>query len=533
MSNGFSHLQTKRFRSDFPDHSETLNQIEADMNNQIVLQLNGISKSYGAIKALKKVDFTLRAGEIHAIAGENGAGKSTLMKIIDGIIQPDEGDIILHGQKVIFPSALHAQQAGIGFVHQEIALCPDMSVSENVCMSKINASKKLFVDYKKVRREAEQALSKLEALDPMALVSSLSISHQQIVEIAKALTLECKILILDEPTSTLTDKETSALFAIMHQLKDEGMSIIFISHRMSEVFEHCDHITVMRDGEYVMDTRIADTNPKDIVNALVGREMDDLYPEKANYKTTEEKVLLNVKGITDGQKLKNISLNLHRGEILGISGLVGSGRTELMQTICGLRNKSEGQVCGDQGELRINNYSDAIDLGIVYLSEDRKAEGVFLDLPIAQNVSALRLKQVSTSFGLMDKRKEFAQAVGLTEKLQLKSGGMNDPVSSLSGGNQQKVAIAKLLTVEPLIILLDEPTRGVDVGAKSEIHALLRQFADEGKGIMVVSSELPEIIGLCDRVLVMSEGRLVGELHSDQISEENIMTLASGIKLAS
>ena len=500
--------------------------------SDIVLQLTEISKSYGATQALKNVNFTLKRGQIHALAGENGAGKSTLMKIIDGIVRHDTGRIELNGQEVEFKTPLAAQKAGIGFVHQEIALCPDISVAQNICMSLINASNSLFVNYRKIRRIARDAIQQLAEIDVNMQVGDLSISNQQVVEIAKALTLECQILILDEPTAALTDRETEALFSIMHRLKAQGMSIIFISHRMAEIFEHCDHVTVLRDGEYVMDTAVADTTPEEVVNALVGREMTHLYPPKLEGDPKAGPVILRAEGVADEGRVNHVDLSLHQGEILGLAGLIGAGRSELVQTLCSLRRRRAGTVSLGGRPLNHTRYSQAVRDGLVYLSEDRKGEGVFLELPIAQNVSALRLDQVTTPFGLVDRRGEHAQARKRTVELNLKSGGLHDTVSSLSGGNQQKVAIAKLLTASPVVMMLDEPTRGVDVGAKAEIHALLRRFAQDGVGIIVVSSELPEVIGLCDRVLVMAEGRISGELVGESMTEENIMALASGLALA-
>ncbi|KAJ54737.1 D-ribose transporter ATP-binding protein [Actibacterium mucosum KCTC 23349] len=499
--------------------------------NDIVLQLTNIRKSYGAIHALKGVHFTLRRGEIHALAGENGAGKSTLMKIIDGIVQPDSGQIVLNGDARQFRSPLEAQRAGIGFVHQEIALCPQVSVAQNICMSRINTEGGFLVNYREVRQVARAAIEQLADIDVNTLVGDLSISNQQVVEIAKALTLDCQILILDEPTAALTDRETEALFAIMHRLKAQGMSIIFISHRMAEIFEHCDHVTVLRDGEYVMDTPVADTTPEDVVNALVGRQMTHLYPDKLTGDPTAGPVILRAEAVADEGRVRGVDLTLHKGEILGLAGLIGAGRSELVQTLCGLRRRTAGRVELNGAAIHPRDYADAIRSGLVYLSEDRKGEGVFLNMPIAQNVSALRLDKVTTPFGMLDRRAEMDQARTHGAELRLKAGSLRDDVSSLSGGNQQKVAIAKLLTANPAVMMLDEPTRGVDVGAKAEIHALLRDFAEQGVGIIVVSSELPEVIGLCDRVLVMAEGRISGELSGDQMTEENIMALASGLAL--
>lgn len=493
-----------------------------------VLEIRHVRKTFGQTVALEDVSFTLMPGQIHALAGENGAGKSTLMKIIDGIYQPDSGDIFLNGKKTKIRGSLEAQRKGIGFVHQEIALCPDVSVAENILMAKTSASKQLFMNYKALKEEAKLAIAQLADIDPNVLVGELSISNQQLVEIAKALTLDCQILILDEPTAALTETESKLLFQIMHQLKSKGISIIYISHRMAEVFEHCDQVTVFRDGIRVVSYPTKNTTPEQVVNDLVGRELSSLYPEKFQGDIESNAALLEVKNLSDKLRFQDIDFALHEGEIFGISGLIGSGRSELVKAICGLQAKTSGEIFYRGKQLNIQSYQDGIDAGIVYLSEDRKENGVFLDLSIAQNVSALSPNQVSRN-GMIQHRVEEEQAARLTTELNLKSSGMSAPVSSLSGGNQQKVAIAKILSVQPKVIIMDEPTRGIDVGAKSEIHKMIRQLANNGVGIIVISSELPEVIGLSDRVMVMCESRCNGILKAEQITEENIMRMASGV----
>jgi ribose transport system ATP-binding protein len=497
------------------------------MPEDIVLKIENVSKSFGAIKALRGVDFELRRGEIHAIAGENGAGKSTLMNIIDGILRPDSGEIILNGKAVEIGSPARAQELGIGFVHQEIALCPDVTVAENILMADINRSSKPFMDFRALESKARRALEQLSPIDPTVLVRTLSISVQQLVEIAKALTLDCQILILDEPTAALTEREAQVLFSIMDRLAARGMSMIYISHRMVEIFEHCHRVSVFRDGKRIMTADVANVTPDDVVNSMVGRVLGSLYPPKQAPEERQTASLLDIRGLTDGDRFHDVSLNLKKGEILGIAGLIGAGRSEIVQGICGLIPTTAGERLLEGRRLLIDSYRDSIDQGIVYLSEDRKREGVFLDLSIASNVSALDLNQVSTAWGTIDRRREVQQANGLGDRLGLKRAGIDYPVSSLSGGNQQKVAIAKMLSVAPRVIFLDEPTRGVDVQAKSEIHRILRELARSGVGIVVISSELPELIGLCDRVLVVREGLINGEVEGDEITEENIIRLAS------
>ncbi|WP_217358952.1 sugar ABC transporter ATP-binding protein [Ruegeria sp. HKCCA4707] len=493
----------------------------------VILKIENLSKSFGPVKALRGANFELKKGEIHAIAGENGAGKSTLMNVIDGILQPDSGDIVLDGKAVKISSPTMAQQLGIGFVHQEIALCPDVSVAENIFMATTNVSRSWLMDYKKLEREAVDVFRQLSDIDPSVLVKNLSISNQQLVEIAKALTLDCRILILDEPTAALTETEAQTLFGIMRNLADQGISIIYISHRMVEIFDNCDRVSVFRDGQHIVTNDVADIQPSDVVNAMVGRVIDNLYPDKAAEGAISEETVLKVKGLSEATRFQDVSFELKKGEILGIAGLIGAGRSEIVKGICQLQGDVTGDVWLNGEKLALRNYQDSIAKGMVYLSEDRKGDGVFLDMSIASNVSALKVEQVAGPLGMIRTGTEEAQAEALGRKLNLKCGSLSDPVSSLSGGNQQKVAIAKMLSVNPRLIFLDEPTRGVDVGAKSEIHKILRDLANDGVGIVVISSELPELIGVCDRVLVVREGRISGQVTGDEMTEENIMHLAS------
>lgn len=497
------------------------------MPDELLLKIENVSKSFGAIRALNGVKFDLRKGEIHALAGENGAGKSTLMNLIDGILKPDSGRILIDGKVVKITSPTKAQQLGIGFVHQEIALCPDVSVAENVFMSATNVSKSLLMDYKALNEKAAQILSQLCDINPATMVRDLSISNQQLIEIAKALTLDCRVLILDEPTAALTEKEAKLLFTIMRKLADQGISIIYISHRMAEIFDNCDRVTVFRDGNYIVTHNVADIGPDDIVSAMVGRVIDTLYPTKQDASEKTDEVILDVRALSDGNRFHDINFQLERGEILGIAGLIGSGRSEIVKGICRLESSVTGDVLVKGQLLKSKDYQQSIQAGVVYLSEDRKGDGIFLELPIAANVSALRLSQVASTLGIIRRDKEDGQAAELGNKLNLKCGSLSDPVSSLSGGNQQKVAIAKMLSVKPVLIFLDEPTRGVDVGAKVEIHRILRDLARSGVGIVVISSELPELIGLCDRTMVVREGRISGEVGGNDMTEENIMRLAS------
>ncbi|MCA0941630.1 sugar ABC transporter ATP-binding protein [Salipiger pacificus] len=502
------------------------------MHDDVILKISNVSKSFGPVRALRGVDFELRRGEIHALAGENGAGKSTLMNIIDGILQPDGGEILWEGQPVRIASPSTAQQLGIGLVHQEIALCPDISVAENMFMAVTNRSRRFLMDVGSLKQKARAVLGQLCGIDPGAIVRDLPISHQQLVEIAKALTLDCKVLILDEPTAALTEREAQTLFGIMRRLSAQGISIIYISHRMVEIFENCDRVSVFRDGQYITTAPISEITPSGVVNAMVGREIGTLFPPKLPIDARTDEVVFEVRNLTDKTRFKDVSFALRSGEILGIAGLIGSGRSEIVKGICRLEGDVSGEVLLDGKPLQLRHYGDSIAAGLVYLSEDRKGDGLFLERSIAENVSALDLRRVSSAAGLIDTDREIEMARSLGAKLNLKYGRLSDPVSSLSGGNQQKVAIGKMLSVNPRLIFLDEPTRGVDVGAKSEIHRILRELASEGVGTVVISSELPELIGLCDRVLVVREGRIAGEVAGAEMTEENIMRLASGLEAA-
>jgi len=490
-----------------------------------VLEIRKISKHFGAVQALAEVDFTLERGEIHALCGENGAGKSTLMNIVAGILAPSSGEIRLEGLPVHIGSPAEAQRLGIGLVHQEIALCKDATVAENILMAATNARRAPLMNFSELNRTAQKVMNRLAPIPVTRRVGALSISNQQLVEIAKALTLDCRVLIFDEPTAALTEAETQALFGIIRGLKQRGISIIYISHRMAEIFALCDRVTVFRDGRYVSTDRIAEVTPDHVVRRMVGREITQLYPEKLAEEPGAP--LLEVERLSDGAQFNDVSFTLGRGEILGLGGLIGAGRTEIALGVCGLAPTTQGSIRVDGKAVAIADYTDAIRAGIVYLSEDRKHSGVFLDLSIAANVSALDLRKLTRN-GLVDRRLELTQAITLCTRLGVKMGAIGDPVSSLSGGNQQKVAIAKQLSVKPRVIIMDEPTRGIDVGAKSEIHKLLRELAADGVGIIVISSELPELIGISDRVIVIRGGRIAGEV-TGAMTEEAVIRLASGV----
>ncbi|WP_237324186.1 sugar ABC transporter ATP-binding protein [Vibrio penaeicida] len=496
-----------------------------------VLELKNITKTFGPTVALSGVNFSLAKGEVHALCGENGAGKSTLMKVINGIYQPDSGTIRVKNKNVHIDSPRKAKALGVNFVHQEIALCPDVTVAENIFMCGSEKGEKWRINYSEINEKTLGILEQLMPIQPDIKVKELGISTQQIIEIAKALTEECDVLILDEPTAALTEKESEALSNIILDLKSRGVSIIYISHRMAEVFDFCDRVTVLRDGEYICTKEIKNTSPEDVVNNMVGRKINDLYPPKSNEIKSNDTPILSVENLCDKDRFNNVSFQLYEGEILGVAGLIGSGRSELIQTLCGLRPKQSANITLEGKKIQFKSYDDSLNNKVVYLSEDRKQEGVYLDMSIRENISVLGLNNLRKSFGRIDKQKEIKQAESLSKVLTVKYRDIEQLTRELSGGNQQKIAIARMLAIEPKIIIMDEPTRGIDVGAKHEIHALLRKLANQGVGIIIISSELPEIIGVSDRVIVMYENCISGELNSDDITEENIIRLASGLNI--
>ncbi|WP_395682284.1 sugar ABC transporter ATP-binding protein [Inquilinus sp.] len=491
-----------------------------------LLTVHDIAKSFGPVRALSGVRFDLNAGEVHALMGENGAGKSTLMNVLGGVHQPDRGTVSLDGKPVRIPSPAAAQALGIGLVHQEIALCPDATVAENIFMAETNGRRSLWLDTRDLKRRAEAVLASLHPVPVDVRAGELPIASQQIVEIAKALTLNCRVLILDEPTAALTEAEAEALFAIIRGLQARGIGIIYISHRMAEIFAIADRITVFRDGAYVETLQTAATTPEQVAAKMVGRPLLDLYPPRRGPAVGAP--LLKVENLSDGGIVRDVGFEIRPGEIVGLGGLIGSGRTETVQAICGLARRASGRVTCDGAAVPPDDYPAAIRQGLVYLSEDRKGNGVFLDLSIAQNVSSLDLRLVSGPV-MVSRRREAALAEAMRQRLGIRCAGVHQPVATLSGGNQQKVALARLLAVNPRILFVDEPTRGVDIGAKAQIYAILRELADQGAGIVAISSELPELIGISDRILVLHEGRLAGELGPGEMSEEAIMQLASGL----
>ncbi|MDD7911599.1 sugar ABC transporter ATP-binding protein [Pseudovibrio exalbescens] len=494
------------------------------------LNVEGVRKYFGGVKALDGVSFSLVKGEAHALVGENGAGKSTLIKILSGVYPYDAGDIFLGGAAYKPANPHEAKESGIQVVHQEFNLLDHLSIAENISIERLPKTRYGLLDKAEMNRRAREALDAigLSDIDVRSPVSSLGIAHRQLVEIARALQSKSQILILDEPTATLTERETKRLFEIVENIKAEGVTIVFVSHHLDEVFALCDRVTVFRNGKTIATDQIADMTPEKVVQRMVGRHLEAQMTDATKEQCYGEVALKVVDMCTAANsKDKGISFDLRYGEILGIAGLVGAGRTEILRGIFGIDPIRSGSVYRDGKEVRFKGPKDAIVSGIGFVTEDRKDEGLILDMPIAANVSLVNLMEVATS-GIIQFAAENKQAREGGARLKLKYGKTADPASSLSGGNQQKVVLAKWLARNPKVLLLDEPTRGVDVGAKAEIYSILKDLAREGVALLVVSSEMPELMTLADRILVLAEHEVQGELQRNEFSEENILKLAYG-----
>jgi len=498
------------------------------MEKEIIFKMQNISKHFPGVQALSKVTFDLRKGEVHALVGENGAGKSTLIKILSGIYHPDSGQIIYKGNPIIINNPKHAIELGISTIYQELNLCQNLTVAENIFLG--NEYTKTFLGYlqdNEIIKKSKKYLDLLgEEINPKAIVSTLTVAQQQVVEIAKALAAESEIIIMDEPTASLTLLETRNLFQIIRKLKEQGRSIIYISHRLKEVFDISDRVTVLRDGKLTGSKFTKDLSYNEIVKMMVGRAIENKYvATKTRNLSKVSKKLLEVKDLTRKPVFKNINFTLHAGEILGFSGLVGSGRTELARAIFGLDKYEKGKILIEGQEKKIVETKDAINNGIGLVPEDRKRGGVFLNFSIRENISISYLDRLSICGYILEKNEKKLVSKYI-KQLDIKPGNSEVKVLNMSGGNQQKVAIAKCLATNPKILIMDEPTRGIDIGAKSEIYHLIRDLAKQGKGIIIISSELPEILSLSDRILVMNKGEIVGEFANKDATEEKIMELA-------
>lgn len=485
----------------------------------------GICKSFGANKVLGGVNLHVRPGEVHALMGENGAGKSTLMNILTGIHRADAGTIMVDGKEVTFKNNKDAEEHGIAFIHQELNIWPNLSVLENLFL--MNQPKTRFgtIDFKKMREMAEAKCQEIGIDLPLdEIAGECSVGQQQMTEITRSLMLDAKTVIMDEPTAALTERETDRLFEVMKKLKNKGVSIIYISHRMEEVFANCDTITVMRDGQTISSRPTEETNMDQIVGDMVGRVMSEYYPARTNVPGDE---IFRVEGFTQPGVFRDISFNLRKGEILGVAGLMGAGRTEMMRAIFGVDPHESGKLYFEGKEIHIKNPRDAIRHGFGFITENRKTEGLILDFSIERNIALPSEERLAQSHVINDK-KEFDFSSELSKRLGVKAQDINLPASTLSGGNQQKVVIAKWVGMHPKLLILDEPTRGIDIGAKKDIYDLMNELTAKGVSIIMVSSELPEVIGMSDRILVIHEGRAAGIVEHKDATQTRIMTLATG-----
>ena len=494
------------------------------MGAEYILELEHISKEFPGVKALDDVSLALKKGEVRGLVGENGAGKSTLMKILTGVYQKDAGVIRINGKEVKIETPLQAQQMGLSIIFQEFNLVNSLSIAENIFVGRLPKSGIQGIDWKKVRAMASEWLEKVGLhVSPLQKVGSLSVAGKQMVEIAKALSFHSQIIIMDEPSATLTSNELQHLFEIIDQLKKEQITVIYISHRLDEIERLCDTVTVIRDGA-VIETRAAkDFDRQTIISRMVGRSMEQEYPQRETKPQKEE--IVRVEGLTREPKFRNISFTLHKGEVLGIAGLVGAGRTEIVRCIFGADHADSGQIYIHGKEVQIRSPQDAIKNGVALVTEDRKAQGLILEESIAVNTTLANLKEI-TKAGMVNRQKERLAAKEYMKQLRTKAPGEFTRCISLSGGNQQKVVLAKWLYTQAEILILDEPTRGIDVGAKYEIYQLINQLVKDGKSVIMISSEMPEVLHMSDRIIVVHEGDYKGELSGDEMTAENVMRLA-------
>jgi len=498
--------------------------------------MSGISKTFPGVRALSDVSLTVYPGEVHALMGENGAGKSTLMKILSGAYQADSGgEIRIDGKPVTINGPLAALHHGIATIYQELSLAPNLSVAENMLLGREHRSGPM-IDRNSMEDACGPVLAKLGVtFGPSTRVSELSMAERQLVEIARALIANARILVMDEPTTSLSSRETEALFSLVRQLRADGMAIIYISHRMAEVYELADRVSVLRDGSYVGTLERDDISAERLVRMMVGRDLSSFYKKDHDAKGSRGPVIFSVRHIGDGMRVHDCSFDLHQGETLGIAGLVGAGRTELARLIYGADRRTSGEIALQGRPLAIRQPEDAIEAGIVYLTEDRKQLGLFLDMTVRENVNLNVLGRDARVGKVLNLKAAKDRAASAIRALGIRVAGDIVPVGSLSGGNQQKVLLSRLLETRPRVLILDEPTRGVDIGAKSEIYRLIDELVRRGVGVIVISSELPEIVGICDRVLVMREGRIAGEVGGaghPPITQENIVAIATGVKEA-
>jgi ribose transport system ATP-binding protein len=489
------------------------------------ISMKNIHKAFGSNKVLEGVDIEIQHGEVHALMGENGAGKSTLMNILTGLHKKDQGTITIDGKEMTFDNPKQAEEFGIAFIHQELNVWPEMTVLENLFINKEPVTKFGLINTRKMKAVANEQFEKLNISIPLTKeAEQCSVGQQQMIEIAKALMTDAKVIIMDEPTAALTDREIDTLFTVIRSLKKAGVSIVYISHRMEEIFTICDSITVMRDGRTVDTTPIPETNFDEVVKKMVGRELTDRFPAR-DPKPGE--TMLEVRNLTKKGLFEKVSFRVRAGEIVGVSGLMGAGRTEIMRTIFGLDGRYEGEILVNGKQVTIKTPDQAVKLGLGFITEDRKDEGLVLDFSLKDNIALPSLYSF-TKKGLINDKSEQDFVEMLIKRLTIKTESARTHAGKLSGGNQQKVVIAKWIGIGPKVLILDEPTRGVDVGAKREIYQLMNELTDRGVAIVMVSSELPEVLGMSDRILVVHEGTIAGELSKEDATQEKIMTLATG-----
>ena len=493
-------------------------------NNELLFQAKDITKQYPGTLALDRVNFDVKSGEVHALVGENGAGKSTLMLIMGGVLQPDGGELNLYGNRINIRNPAHAQQLGISLVFQELALFQNMSVAENVFTNKQISSGLNLIDFSEMYSKTQESLQMFGLnIDPSSMLREHNLATQQIIEIARAVQRDARILLLDEPTSAIGSREIDRLFRVIRSLRERGVGIVYVSHKLDEVFSIADRITILKDGKYVNTVNAKETTPDEVVHMMVGREFDKLFPERDNVKG---KPIIEIRGLS-GDGFSDINLTIYSGQVLGIFGLTGSGRTELARAIFGMEPIYSGEIIIEGKPTQIASPMKAMRLGLAYIPEDRKIDGLFLEMSLKENIVVASLKNVSNWEFVVPKRmKELA--FNAIDKLQIKTPSIEQRLNYLSGGNQQKVLFAKWLARNPKVLIADEPTRGIDVGAKADIHILLHEFANKGAAVVMISSELPEIMGLSDRIIVMRSGRLVGEFDPSEATEEQIVSYAAG-----
>ncbi|MDX0619117.1 ATP-binding cassette domain-containing protein [Sinorhizobium medicae] len=485
-----------------------------------LVSLSGIRKNYAGVQALKGVDFDLKAGEVHALIGENGAGKSTLMRVLGGETAPTSGTVRLYGRTVQFSGPRDATRRGISLIHQELALAPDLTVAENIFLGRLPR----IINHRRLRKAASEILGRLGfAIDPAIQAGRLTVAHQQVVEIAKALSNNARIIVFDEPTAVLANSDAERLLAIIRELRAGGTGVVYISHRLNEVFELSDRITIMKDGAHVETRQTSAADVDEVIASMVGRRMSTLFPPRDG--RAPGRVVEEVRNISRGQKVRDVSFSVRAGEVVGLGGLVGSGRTEVARLVFGADRMDAGTVELNGKPLHLSSPRKAVRARIGLVPEDRKEHGVILDSPIRINTTLAKMRSVAR-FGFLDVDKERRVAASLGAEMHLKAESVDAAVSSLSGGNQQKVALAKWFHADCDLLILDEPTRGVDVGAKGEIYTLINDLARAGKAVLVISSEHQELFGLCDRILVMAEGAVAGELTESEFTEQHLLTLA-------